>query len=218
MPTATGEKTVSIPVEGLTLEASLFQPDRPAGIVVFAHGRGGIRGDGRSGLLAAQLHKSGLATLDFDLLTEAERAEPDYRFQVDPPARRLGEVFLWLSRQPGLSHLPIALLSCGTGTSAALVAASAPGNPVRAIVSCGGRPEFAGEAVGGVTAPALFVVGGFDWAIIDLNEAVVGRLRSAARMEVVEKATNEFEEEGTLEAAGRLARDWFGKWLGAGGA
>lgn len=209
---------VRISVPGATLEAVLCLPDRPAGLVLFVHGRGGIRADGRSGLLAAELHKSGLGTLDFDLLTEAERAEPDYKFQVDPPSRRLGEVFRWVAQQANLGQLPIALLSCGTGTSAALAAAAAPGNPVRAIVSCGGRPEFAGDATGAVTAPALFVVGGFDWAIIDLNEAAVNRMRSAARMEVVDKATNEFEEEGTLEAAGRLARDWFGKWLGTGGA
>lgn len=209
---------VRIPVQGATLDALLSLPDRPAALVVFAHGRGGIRGDGRSGLLASELHKSGLGTLDFDLLTEAERGEPDYKFQVDPPARRLGEVFAWATQQANLHRLPIALLSCGTGTSAALVAAAAPGNPVRAVVSCGGRPEFAGDAAGAVTAPTLFVVGGFDWAIIDLNEAAANRMRSAARMEVVEKATNEFEEEGTLEAAGRLARDWFGKWLGSGGA
>ncbi|MEK7469594.1 MAG: alpha/beta hydrolase [Planctomycetota bacterium] len=214
MPATSSDTAVRIPVEGRTIEASLTVPDRPAGVVIFAHGRGGVRGDGRSGLVAAELQKAGLATLDYDLLTPAELAEPDYKFSAAAPARRLQAIIGWAGEHKDLGSLPLALLGWGTGTSAALVAASQPGNPVRAVVSCGGRPEFAGDAARGVTAPVLFVVGGFDWAIIDLNEAAVNRMLSAARMEVVAKATNEFEEEGTLEAASRLARDWFGKWLG----
>ncbi len=217
MPATSAESAVQISLEGRTLEASLVVPEHPAGLIVFAHGRGGVRGDGRSWLVAAELQKAGLATLDFDLLTPAELAEPDYKFSAAAPAARLAEIIRWAAEQPALRTLPVALLGWGTGTSAALVAAAQPGNPVRALVSCGGRPEFAGDSVGNITAPALFVVGGFDWAIIDLNEAASNRMHSAARMEVVEKATNEFEEEGALEKASLLARDWFGKWLGTGG-
>lgn len=218
MPAMSSETAVRIPLEGRQVEATLAVPDRPAGLVVFAHGRGGIRSDGRSGLLAAELQKGGLATLDFDLLTAAELAEPDYKFSAAAPAKRLGEVVKWAGDQPALRGVPIAFLGWGTGTSAALVAAAQPGNPVRAVVSCGGRPEFTGDAITAVTAPALFIVGGFDWAIIDLNEAASNRMQSAARMEVVDKATNEFEEDGALEKAAELARDWFGKWLGSGKA
>jgi putative phosphoribosyl transferase len=214
MPATTSDPAVRIPVEGRTIEARLALPDHPAGLVIFAHGRGGVRGDGRSGLVAAELQKAGLATLDFDLLTPAELAEPDYKFNADAPAKRLEAILRWAGGQKNLRGLPIGLLGWGTGSSAALAAAAQPGTPVRAIVSCGGRPEFAGESALEVMVPALFIVGGFDWAIIDLNEAAAIRMRSPARMNVVAKATNEFEEEGTLEEASRLARDWFGKWLG----
>ena len=214
MPVTRSEAAVMIPVEGRMIEASLTVPHRPAGLIIFAHGRGGVRGDGRSGLMAAELRKAGLATLDYDLLTPAELAQPDYVFSADVPAKRLDAIIRWASEHKDLRGLPIALLGWGTGISAALVVAAQPGNPVRALVSCGGRPEFAGESVLEVMAPSLFIVGGFDWAIIDLNEAAVNRMRSAARMEVVEGATNGFEEAGALEAAAQLARNWFGKWLG----
>ena len=214
MPATISDITVRITLEGRAIDTSLTVPDRPAGVVIFAHGRGGVRGDGRSGLVAAELQKAGLATLDFDLLTPEELSQPDYKFNADAPAKRLDAVMRWAGQLKDLRGLPIALLGWGTGISAALVVAAQPGSPVRALVSCGGRPEFAGESALEVMCPALFIVGGFDWAIIDLNEAAANRMRSAARMEVVAKATDEFEEEGTLEEASRLARDWFGKWLG----
>jgi putative phosphoribosyl transferase len=214
MPATTSDTSVSIPVEGRMIDASLTVPENPAGVVLFAHGRGGVRGDGRSGLVAAELQKAGLATLDYDLLTAEELARPDYQFKVDAPAKRLESIIRWACGRKDLRGLPIAVLGWGTGTSAALVAAAQPGTPIRALVSCGGRPEFAGESALEVLAPTLYIVGGFDWAIIDLNEAAANRMRSVAKMEVVAKATNEFEEEGTLEEASRLARDWFGKWLG----
>ena len=215
MPVLSSEIAVRIPVEGHSIEASLTVPDRPAGLVIFAHGRGGVRGDGRSSLVATELQKAGLATLDYDLLTPEERAEPDYKFRVAAPAKRLAEIIRWAGAQQNLRGVPIALLGWGTGASAAIVAASQAASPVRALVSCGGRPEFAGDSARQVIAPSLFIVGGFDWAIIDLNEAAANQMRSAARMEVVEKATNGFEEAGALEAASRLARNWIGKWLGS---
>jgi putative phosphoribosyl transferase len=213
MPASAIEKTVLIPVEGRALEAVLHVPEHPVGVVVFAWGSGDDAPNPRNGIVAGELEKAALATVDFGLLTEAEAEVPIYKYSVAAPAKRLGDVVRWVAEQAELRGLPIGVFSAGTGTSAALAAAAAPGSPVKAIVSRGGRPEFAGDAIDAVKAPALYVIGGHDWANIDMNDDAVGRMRVETRMEVVPDATHPFEEEGVMEAVARLAREWFGRHL-----
>ncbi|MCE9582019.1 MAG: alpha/beta hydrolase [Planctomycetes bacterium] len=213
MPASATEKTVRIPVEGLSIEATLHVPDRAVGVVVFAWGSGEDAPNPRNAIVSEELEKAGLATLDFGLLTEAESAVPIYKFSVGAPAKRLGEMIRWAGGRSELRGLPIGIFSAGTGTSAALVAAAEPGSPLKAIVSRGGRPEFAGDAIDAVRAPTLFIIGGHDWANIDMNDDAVNRMKVATQMEVVPNATHPFEEEGVMEAVARLARDWFGTHL-----
>jgi pimeloyl-ACP methyl ester carboxylesterase len=82
---------------------------------------------------------------------------------------------------------------------------------VAAVVSRGGRPDLAGEALRAVRAPTLLIVGGDDGPVIELNEAAMRQMRATVELAVVPHATHLFEEPGTLEEVERLAVDWFNR-------
>jgi pimeloyl-ACP methyl ester carboxylesterase len=103
-----------------------------------------------------------------------------------------------------------------TGAGAALVAAAegaAAGFDIAAVVSRGGRPDLAGEALARVRAPTLLIVGGDDTPVIDLNQQALARLQCIKALELVPHASHLFEEPGTLSAAAHLAAGWFARYL-----
>jgi hypothetical protein len=60
------------------------------------------------------------------------------------------------------------LILCGWSASA-LRAAANLGREIGAVVSRGGRPDLAEQALGRVFAPVLLIVGGDDTHVLDLN-------------------------------------------------
>lgn len=205
---------LTIRAAGLPLQAQLGLPPAPQGLVVFVHGSGSSRFSPRNQAVAAMLHQAGLATVLFDLLTpaEARRDEMDrsLRFRIDLFRDRLLASLSWLADQPGLAELfPVGLFGASSGAAAALQAAAERPAAVAAVVSRGGRPDLAGEALVRVVAPTLLIVGGQDHTVLRLNRQAAARLRCPQRLEVVPGASHLFEEPGTLAAAAVLARDWF---------
>jgi putative phosphoribosyl transferase len=158
-----------------------------------------------------------VATLLMDLLTESEeaadRVSGHLRFDIPLLARRLTAATDWVSTEPATRGLPVGYFGASTGASAALVAAAERPDRVAAVVSRGGRPDLAGEALDRVRAPTLLIVGGRDPLVRQLNEVALERLRVEARLEIVPGATHLFEEPGALEAVARLAREWFTRHL-----
>jgi dienelactone hydrolase len=214
---AIDERQVWIPAGNVTLEGTLAVPPDPRGVVLFAHGSGSSRHSPRNRYVAEQLQQAGLATLLVDLLTPEEEAVDDYtrhlRFDIGLLAERLGGVIDWLTQQPATRGLPIGLFGASTGGGAALVAAAGRPEAVEAVVSRGGRPDLAGQALPLVRAPSLFIVGGRDDPVIDLNQRAMASMRAPVRLEIVPGATHLFEEPGALEVVARLARDWFVRHL-----
>jgi dienelactone hydrolase len=211
-------ETVAIPVGALRLTGDLTVPVGARGLVIFAHGSGSSRRSGRNRAVAARLNGSALATLLFDLLTEAEEiAEArtrHLRFDIGLLAERLTAVVDWSRTDGRTARLPIGLFGASTGAAAALrCAASRPGE-VRAVVSRGGRPDLAGsEALAGVRAPTLLIIGGADTPVIEMNRAAAEQLEAPCRTEIIPGATHLFEEPGALETVARLASEWFGVHL-----
>jgi pimeloyl-ACP methyl ester carboxylesterase len=148
-----------------------------------------------------------------DLLTHDEDAVDQvtrqFRFDIGLLADRLTDAIAWLEQQPETRELPIGLFGASTGAAAALQAAAARPDRVRAVVSRGGRPDLAGEALSRVRAPTLLIVGAEDTPVIPLNDAALRRMEASAEMRLVPGASHLFEEPGTLAAASGLARDWF---------
>ncbi len=207
------ERTVSVPVGEVTLEGTIGIPVNASGIVLFAHGSGSSRFSPRNRYVAATLRQAGLATLLLDLLSPAEEEVDEvtrlHRFDIAMLADRLIVTIDWLRSQPDTADLPIGLFGASTGAGAALVAAAERPVQVAAVVSRGGRPDLAGDALPRVEAPTLLIVGSQDDVVIDLNERARDHMHADVRLEIVPGATHLFEEPGALERVAALARDWF---------
>jgi dienelactone hydrolase len=209
---------IEIPADGAVIRADLAIPPEKAAVVVFAHGSGSSRHSPRNRQVARRLEEGCLATLLVDLLTEEEEAldlrTGRLRFDIGLLAGRLVAISGWLPTRPELAELAVGYFGASTGAAAALVAAAADReHRVGAVVSRGGRPDLAGDALERVQAPTLLIVGGRDKLVLDLNRDASRRLSSEHRLEVVPGATHLFEEPGALEQVGELAAGWFRRWL-----
>jgi dienelactone hydrolase len=211
-----GEPVV-VPAGGVDLQADLAVPDDAFGVVVFAHGSGSGRSSPRNRQVAEALQRAGLATLLLDLLTldeeQVDRSSGALRFDIGLLAGRLAAAVRWAADRPDLARLGVGLFGASTGAGAALVTAALEPALVAAVVSRGGRPDLAGDALDAVRAPTLLIVGGRDPQVLELNEVARQRLRAPSALEVVPGATHLFEEPGALERVASLAADWFGRHL-----
>ena len=194
--------------------ARITVPGTPIGTVVFAHGSGSSRHSPRNRYVASVLNAAGLATLLIDLLDPAEEFQRAYVFDIRLLAERLGDATRWISALPELESTRIGLFGASTGAAAAMWAAAQPDSGISAVVSRGGRADLAAPLLAAVTAPTLFIVGGCDEAVLELNRTAQAELRCESRLAIVPGATHLFEEPGTLEAVAVLARDWFSTKLG----
>ena len=197
----------------IRLPGDLLVPPRAAGLVIFAHGSGSGRHSPRNRAVAESLAASGLATLLFDLLTEAEerldRNTAELRFDIELLAGRVLTAVDWAGTDPRVGTLRVGLFGASTGAGAALVAAAERRARVHAVVSRGGRPDLAGASLERVAAPTLLVVGSRDEEVIRLNREAMARMRARTQLVLVEGATHLFEEPGTLDKVSELARGWF---------
>jgi pimeloyl-ACP methyl ester carboxylesterase len=198
------------------IEGDLHIQENASGLVMFAHGSGSSRSSSRNRQVAESLQQGGFATLLLDLLTrEEERVDvrtAQYRFDIPRLARRVMAATDWAAGHPILGQLPMGYFGASTGAAAALIAA-AERPDVAAIVSRGGRPDLAGDALPIVRSPTLLIVGGDDEYVIRLNEDAMRTMHAPVRLAIVPHATHLFEERGALEEVERLALDWFGQYL-----
>jgi dienelactone hydrolase len=212
------ERQVRISSGTVSLDGDLAVPSEARGVVLFAHGSGSSRHSSRNRYVAKELRRGGMATLLMDLLTreeeEADAHTGHLRFDIDLLAGRLRSATRWLRAEAETARLPIGYFGASTGGGAALVAAADSPDAVAAVVSRGGRPDLAGEALPRVLAPTLLIVGGRDGPVIAMNRDAFGQLRCEKRMEIVAGASHLFEEPGTLEEVARLASEWFDRHVG----
>jgi putative phosphoribosyl transferase len=205
-----------ITIPPLGLHGALAMPEPGHGVVAFAHGSGSSRLSPRNIFVAAALRQKGLGTLLFDLLLPEEADDRAKVFDIDMLANRLVQATDWLVSPSGTGGtVPVGYFGASTGAGAALVAAAARPDVVRAEVSRGGRPDLAGpDALRRVRAPTLLIVGSLDLEVLALNRTAADKLPGENRVTIVEGAGHLFEEPGTLDAVVRLAADWFNAWLG----
>jgi putative phosphoribosyl transferase len=211
------EEPVDIEVDDVTLSGDLVLPAHAQGLVLFAHGSGSGRHSPRNRWVAHALQNAGQGTLLFDLLTTreelADAKDGHLRFNIAFLARRLVAVSRWLADAPGTRRLGLGYFGASTGAGAALVAAAELGARVQAVVSRGGRPDLAVDAVPAVVSPTLLIVGSQDTQVLRLNQKVLAQLHCEKELLVVQGATHLFEEPGALEAVAQHAGAWFGQHL-----
>ena len=201
------------------LDGDLSVPANARGIVIFAHGSGSSRFSPRNRYVAEQLRQAGFGTLLMDLLTPQEEAADDVtaelRFNIPLLAQRLELATEWLHQREDMADYDLGYFGASTGAAAALIAAAEMPELIRAVVSRGGRPDLAGDALSRVKAPTLFIVGGNDVPVIGMNREAFAVIPAEKRLEIVPGATHLFEEPGALEQVARLAGDWFARYLGS---
>lgn len=209
------DQSVKIQSGRVQLDGELKVAQGATGIVLFVHGSGSSRHSRRNQYVARVIREAGVGTLLFDLLTKEEEAIDSYtgelRFNIEFLARRLVDATNWITSQPTTQHLRIGYFGASTGAAAALLGAVDLSNIVAAVVSRGGRPDLARNALVKVKAPTLLIVGGRDDVVIKLNENALAELTCEKELKIVPGATHLFEEPGTLEQVAQLASDWFKK-------
>jgi putative phosphoribosyl transferase len=210
------ERPIEIALGDTFLRGDLAVPHEPRGLVIFAHGSGSSRKSPRNRLVANAFQSAQLATLLFDMLTIDEEALDDLEgravFDLERLAERLAAVTDWAAERADLRGLRMGYFGASTGAAAALRAAAAR-KDVYAIVSRGGRPDLAIDALHLVRAPSLLIVGGDDRDVLSLNRRVLPRLAGPKRLEIVEGATHLFDEIGALERVAHLSTAWFSTHL-----
>ena len=204
---------IQIPAGRAVLSGNLTIPENAAALVLFAHGSGSSRHSPRNQFVARTLNRSGLGTLLFDLLTPEEEAldlyTREHRFNIGLLAERLVQATNWATQQEQTRDLRIGYFGSSTGGAAALVTAAQLSQGIGAVVSRGGRPDLAGDALPKVHAPTLLIVGGNDDIVIELNEMARDQMRCEAKLVIIPGATHLFEEPDALEQVAKFASDWF---------
>jgi putative phosphoribosyl transferase len=208
---------VKIPAGQVTLDGNLDLPDDAKGIILFAHGSGSSRLSSRNIFVAKNLQKAGFGTLLFDLLTPDEERLDDItaelRFNIDFLTERLEQATEFLKRESDTRDLNFGYFGASTGAAAALEASVRHRSRVKAVVSRGGRPDMAEDALPRVVAPTLLIVGGDDTEVIALNRIALAQIAVKKELAIIPGATHLFEEPGALEQVSRLAAAWFNKYL-----
>lgn len=215
--TAHPARKITIPAGRVVLHGDLVVPPVPTGLVIFAHGSGSSRKSPRNQAVARELNAGGLATLLADLLTPEEESMDRWtgklRFDIPFLGLRVVALIDWMEDEKEIAGLPLGLFGASTGAAAALLAAAARPNKVKAVVSRGGRPDLARSALSHVEAATLLIVGGYDDVVVDWNRDVLPMFAGEKELIVIPKATHLFEEPGALEEVARHAREWFERHL-----
>jgi putative phosphoribosyl transferase len=200
---------VRLPAGKVELDGDLTLPAGAHGIVLFAHGSGSSRHSPRNRHVAAALQRAEYATLLMDLLTvEEEKIDQrtrELRFDIPVLAARLSGAVDWLGERDETRALPVVIFGASTGAAAALVTAADRPDRVRLVISRGGRPDLAGDALGRVVAPTLLIVGGADHQVLRLNQQAAARMSAHVDLRIVPDATHLFEEPGALDEVIDLA-------------
>lgn len=209
------EASINIPAGNLVLPGDVDVPDGAHALVLFAHGSGSGRRSPRNRAVAEEVRRSGrVGTLLFDLLSAAEDATYANRFDIPLLAERLMTATAFMLGLDEFAGWPIGYFGASTGAAAAIIAAELLRNDVQAVVSRGGRPDLADDSLDTLTQPTLFIVGGHDYEVLEMNRAALERVPAVEkRLEVIPGATHLFEESGTLEEVSRLAAEWFERFL-----
>jgi putative phosphoribosyl transferase len=212
------ERPIRLELADVVLNADLTLPPGPRGLVVFAHGSGSSRHSSRNRAVAEGLHQGHFGTLLLDLLTEDEErtdvVTAEFRFDIPLLGERVVAATDWAGSHAVTRSLRLGLFGASTGAAAALIAAARRPKAIDAVVSRGGRPDLAGDALRAVAAPTLLIVGERDEVVIELNHRALQQLNAPVKeLRIIPGASHLFEEPGTLASAAQLARDWFATHL-----
>lgn len=203
---------VEIPFGSIQLKGELIIPSNANSVIIFSHGSGSSRFSPRNKMVADFLHQHEFGTLLFDLLTEAEDQQYSNRFDIGLLTGRLVTATTWLEQREGMKNFRIGYFGASTGAASALRAAAILPQ-IGAVVSRGGRPDLAMEALHNVKAPTMLIVGSFDHDVLVLNRKAYFQLECEKKLKIIKGASHLFEEPGAMQEVCECAAEWFEKYL-----
>lgn len=215
-PSKKATREVDIVIERIKLLGDLTTFPSMKAVIIFAHGSGSSRKSPRNQYVAQVLNDKRFGTLLFDLLSEREAQNMGNVFNMELLSTRLALVTLWLRKELGIKSVPLGFFGASTGAGAAIQAAVKlmGKESIFALVSRGGRPDLAGDALKLLKAPTLLLVGGQDYSVIELNRKAQRSLSNCI-LSIVPGATHLFDEPNTLEEVSMQAAQWFVDQLSA---
>ena len=202
-----------IRAEGVTLLGSIAFPRDPVGVVLIPHASNGSRYNQVDNVLARGLRDAGLATMQLDLLTQAEATDPIAAQDIHLLARRILFATAWLEHLPECAGLPIAYLAATLAAAAALVAAADAGHRVRAVVARNGRSDLAVYALPRVKAPVLFVMRNVEARLLEMTYAALPLLGGERELAIVAGVAPLLEEPRALDHLAWLVTGWCRRYL-----
>jgi putative phosphoribosyl transferase len=215
-------EAVCIPAGSVLLDGDYTRPPATRGVVLFAHGSGSSRHSPRNRYVATALNRVEFATVLMDLLTAEEdaldRRTGALRFDIALLAQRLTTAADWLATTSRAAPPPLFLFGASTGAAAALRCAADRPARVHGVVSRGGRPDLAAEALQAVRAPTLLIVGGHDPVVRGVNEQAAATITAgggSVELVVIPGATHLFEEPGALDAVIDATIERLRRWQAA---
>lgn len=197
-------ENVQIKTPFVTLAGVLTLPPNSRGVVLLSE-------EARHQRFARELLEDGFATLVVDL-PETSTLSGETETSV-PLASHVTAVTDWLAEQPATQRLRVGYAGSGESAGALLAAAAERVERVGAVVSCGGLPNADADLLARVEAPVLLIAGGDDAGMVQQNQEVLTLLRSKKQMEIVPDVFRIWDNDKALEAAVRLAVEWFRKYL-----
>jgi putative phosphoribosyl transferase len=124
-------------------------------------------------------------------------------------SERISDIRKWAEENPQTEHLSAGLFSFGSGTAAALEAIANRDSKINAMVSLGGRPDLAFDALKRIDIPLLFICGDMDNANVVQHEKSLPYFNTSSKMEVLNDAGKGFTTPSAINEVIKLSREWF---------
>lgn len=201
-------REIEVSEDGVRLKATLGLPQKPRGLVLFAHGTGHGRQSPKNQYIAEAFNREGYATLLVDLMTPEEADDDLNRFEIGLLVHRLRACLNWARTQKELSTVPFALYGTHTGTAAALMLAAQSSHAIDAIVSRSGRPDLVTEILPQLSVPTLFLVGAEDRSVLRLHEQAFMQMHGERKLHPIREAGAFIDTDLQMEEIVRESLRW----------
>jgi len=207
---------LSLPAGPVWLGGHLAHAPDARALILITQTSAGNHLTSREAYVANQLQHAGFATLLIDLVTAHEDArDPDLRYNTPLLATRLEAALEWVDHQPPLTGLARGVLASGTGSGAAIRAASRTDEQFNALFCRAGRLDLAGVGPLANVSMPVFVAAGRKDPGRDMIRRAYDLIRAEKRWQDIGDADDLFNQPGVLETVTRLAAGWFDQTLPA---